>query len=90
MQILAENADILLTPATPTPALPDLTNTGNTSFQGPWTSCGLPAISIPSGIAQSGLPLGLQLIAAPYREQRLLAAAQWCEQTLNLNLSPPI
>ena len=90
MQILAESSDILLTPATPTPALPDLTNTGNTSFQGPWTSCGLPAISIPSGIAQSGLPLGLQLIAAPYREQRLLAAAQWCEQTLNLNLSPPI
>ena len=87
---LAENADLLLTPTTPTPAQPDLTNTGSTIFQGPWTSCGLPAITIPSGLAQSGLPLGLQLIAAPYREQRLLAAARWCEQTLDVHLNPPV
>ena len=37
MQVLAESADVLLTPTTPTPALADLTNTGNTQFQGPWT-----------------------------------------------------
>ena len=38
MEQVAEKADVLLTPSTPTPALPDLTNTGNTIFQGPWTS----------------------------------------------------
>ena len=90
MQVLAEEADVLLTPSTPTPALPDLTNTGNTIFQGPWTSCGLPAITIPSGLAASGLPLGVQLVSAPFQEARLLAAAGWCEAVLDVHLTPPV
>ena len=90
MKLLAERADVLLTPSTPTPALADLTNTGNTIFQGPWTSCGLPAITVPSGLADSGLPLGIQLIAAPFREDRLLAAARWCESSLGVSLSPTL
>lgn len=90
MRALAESADILLTPTTPTPALADLTNTGNTMFQGPWTSCGLPTITIPSGLAESGLPLGLQIIAAPFREERLLSAARWCERALDVHLAPPV
>ncbi|MFQ6029048.1 MAG: amidase [Dehalococcoidia bacterium] len=90
MQLLSRPADILLTPSTPTPALADLTNTGNTMFQGPWTSCGLPAITVPSGIAASGLPLGIQLVAAPFAEERLLAAAGWCESVLGVELAPPL
>ena len=90
MELLAEKADVLLTPSTPTPALADLTNTGNTIFQGPWTSCGLPAITVPSGLADSGLPLGIQLIAGPFQEPRLLAAAGWCEAALDVHLSPPV
>ena len=90
MHLLAEQADVLVTPSTPTPALADLTNTGNTMFQGPWTSSGLPTITIPSGLAESGLPMGLQIIAAPFREERLLAAARWCEKVLDVHLSPPV
>jgi aspartyl-tRNA(Asn)/glutamyl-tRNA(Gln) amidotransferase subunit A len=90
MQLLAGQVDILLTPSTPTPALADLTNTGNTIFQGPWTSCGLPAITIPTGLAASGLPLGIQLAAAPFAETTLLAAARWCEQVLDVRLAPPV
>ncbi len=90
MQVLAEGADVLITPTTPTPSLADLTNTGNTTFQGPWTSCGLPTITIPTGLAESGLPMGLQIIAAPFREERLLAAARWCERVLDVHLSPPV
>lgn len=87
---LAGKVDALLTPATPTPALPDRTNTGNTMFQGPWTSAGLPAIAIPSGLAASGLPLGLQLVGADFAEARLLAAAAWCERALAVELTPPL
>ena len=90
MEIVAEKADVLLTPSTPSPALADLTNTGNTIFQGPWTSCGLPAITVPSGLAASGLPFGIQLIDSPFQETRLLAAASWCESVLDVHLSPPI
>jgi len=90
MRLLAEQADILLSPSTPQPAQADVTNTGSRLFQGPWTSCGLPTITLPSGLAESGLPLGIQL-AGPYLgEARLLTAARWCEQTLNIRLSPPV
>ena len=90
MDVLSERADVLLTPSTPTPALANVTNTGNPMFQGPWTSCGLPAISIPSGLAASGLPLGIQLAAAPFADARLLAAARWCEEALDVRLWPPL
>ena len=86
----AAKVDVLLTPSTPTPALPDLTNTGNSMFQGPWTSCGVPAISIPSGLAASGMPLGIQLASSHFEESRLLSAARWCESVLDVTLSPPV
>ncbi len=90
MRRLANRPGVLLTPTTPQPAQPDRTNTGNTMFQGPWTSCGLPTITLPSGLAESGLPLGVQL-AGPYLgEGDLLAAAAWCERVLDVHLSPPL
>ena len=83
------DVDVLITPATPSSAPRDLTTTGNTLFQGAWTSCGLPAITIPTGLHSSGLPLGIQLAAAPFADGRLLAAARWCETTLGVTLVPP-
>ena len=90
MRKLAERVDILLTPSTPTPPLPDLTNTGNTMYQGPWTSCGLPAITLPSGLSATGVPLGLQLVGPYLGEAGLLAAARWCEEALAVRLTPPV
>ena len=90
MQQLSARCDVLLTPATPEPPQADRTNTGNPAFQGPWTSCGLPAIALPSGLAESGLPLGMQMVASPFAEARLLAAARWCESVMGVDLKPPV
>ena len=90
MQQLSARCDVLLTPATPAPSQADRTNTGDPAFQGPWTSCGLPAIAIPSGLAESGLPLSIQMVASPFAESRLLAAAAWCEEVLEVDLVPPV
>jgi len=79
----------LMTPSTPTPALADLTNTGDTLFQGPWTACGLPTITLPTGLAASGLPLGIQLATDSFDESGLLRHAHWCERQLNTRLLPP-
>lgn len=42
--------------------------------------CGLPAISVPNGTDANGLPIGIQLIAAPFKEAELFA---FSEQIMN-------
>ncbi len=85
-----QNLDVLLTPATPAPAPRDLTTTGDASFQAPWTYAGVPAIALPSGLSQAGMPMGIQLIAPMLEEECLLRAARWCEATLDVTLKPPV
>ena len=86
---MVKRVDLVLTPAVPEPAPRDLTTTGDPVFQSPWTSCGLPTIALPSGLSESGLPLGIQLGGLPFEEGKLLAAARWCETSLGVSLSPP-
>ncbi len=81
--------DVILTPTTSSPAPADLSTTGNPWFQAPWTTGGFPSITLPSGLSESGLPMGLQLAAAPFADETLLAAAHWFEQVLDVNLVPP-
>ena len=89
MEAAVERFDALLTPSTPAPAPRDLSTTGPPIFQTPWTTCGFPAISIPSGLSRSGLPFGIQLASAPFAEGALLSTARWCEQVLDVSLTPP-
>ena len=49
MTAVANRVDALLTPSTHTPAPRDLTTTGDPIFQSPWTSAGMPTVTIPSG-----------------------------------------
>jgi len=86
---MVKRVDVVLMPATPAPAPPGLDSTGDPVFQQPWTSSGLPSIVLPTGVAESGLPLAVQLAGLPYQEGALLGAAQWCESALGVELSPP-
>lgn len=54
------------------------------------TITGCPAISIPCGFTEDGLPVGLQIIGPPHGEAKLLEAAAWFEQVLSCALSEPI
>ena len=72
-------ADALLMLTVPGPAPADLTATGDPSYLSPWTTAGFPSVSIPTGLSADGLPLAVQLIAQPAREDVLLALAAQLE-----------
>jgi amidase len=49
-----------------------------------------PALSLPCGFTASGLPVGLQMVAAPRGEAQLLAGAKVLEDILDLRGTTPI
>jgi aspartyl-tRNA(Asn)/glutamyl-tRNA(Gln) amidotransferase subunit A len=80
--------DALLLPVAPTPAPRGLESTGDPSLCVPGSLAGLPSISIPSGLAENGLPLSVQLLAAAFSEDRLLSIARWCAARLGFDGAP--
>ena len=43
---------------------------------------GWPSITVPLELNGEGLPLGIQLVGAPFAEQSLFATARWFERQL--------
>lgn len=81
--------DLALTPGTPAPAPRNTSTTGDASFQAPWTCAGLPAVALPSGVNQWGIPLGIQLIGHRWGDSALLSQARWCESVIGFAGHPP-
>jgi len=77
-----EGFDAIVTPPTTGEAPASLDQTGNPAFCSIWSLCGVPAVTIPAGLGPRGLPLGLQIVGAHGQDERLLAAALWCEEQL--------
>ena len=75
-------------PTAPAPAPEGLGSTGDASLCAPWSFAGVPAVSLPSGLAPSGLRLAIQLVQAAGAEARLLSVAAWCERQLAFTRSP--
>ena len=91
MRALFEEVDVLIAPATPCVApksgqktfvldgkeLPVRPNLG--VFTQPISFIGLPVVSVPVWLEGSLLPIGVQVIAAPWREDVALKVAAWLE-----------
>ena len=74
-----QGLDLLLSvPATGTAPV-GLGWTGDASMNLPWTHSGLPAVTLPAGSAENGLPLGVQLGGPFGRDETLLAWAERLE-----------
>ena len=63
---------------------PEEVRAAATRFTRGMNALGLPAISIPCGFSRSGLPIGLQIIAAARQEDLLLRAAAAMEDAMAL------
>src|SRR5699024_12713785 len=87
--------DIIIGPTTPTPAfklgeqVEPLTMYMNDMLTVPANLAGLPALSIPSGYTEAGLPLGLQLIGKHFDESLFYRVAYKFEQATNHHKKHP-
>lgn len=89
-----ESVDAILTPTTPSPAfeLGAVSDPVEMYLQDIFTvtvnMAGLPGISVPAGMSESGLPLGLQLIGKAFGEADLLNTAYALEETAGFTAKP--
>ncbi len=56
--------------------------TGDPIFCTLWTLAGLPCVTLPLLVGETGLPIGVQLVGPAYKDDRLLRTARWCQNTL--------
>jgi len=81
--------DLLITPTQAEPAPPIATETGFTSkeavmrqffglrgHRSPFNLSGVPALAVPCGFSENGLPLSMQLVAKPFSENLLFSVGQ--------------
>lgn len=98
---LFRQIDILVTPTSPfasyriedTPAEP-VRDSGDrmmslVRFTGPFNATGQPAITVPCGLTDDGLPIGIQLAGRPFAEPLLLQVAHVLERELVGRLPRP-
>ena len=88
-----QEVDVLATPTAPSPAfrIGERENDPMKMYLGdvytvPANLAGLPGISLPCGFTAKGLPVGLQLLSAPFTEALLLRAAYAYEQAHDWHL----
>jgi aspartyl-tRNA(Asn)/glutamyl-tRNA(Gln) amidotransferase subunit A len=80
--------DAAILPAAPTAAPKGLESTGSPVFCVPWSISGFPAMTLPSGLDERGLPLALLIGSGPMDEEKLFAVAAGCERILSFASSP--
>jgi Asp-tRNA(Asn)/Glu-tRNA(Gln) amidotransferase A subunit family amidase len=79
---LDHNIDLWISPSTIGPAPKGLENTGDPIMNLPWTQAGLPAINLPVGKNEHGLPMGLQVVGNWYKDESLLFWAKDLEKAV--------
>ncbi|MGN6749045.1 MAG: amidase [Xanthobacteraceae bacterium] len=72
-----EGLDVLLAPCVPGEAPKGLASTGDPSMQAMWTALHTPTMTLPTHRGPNNLPVGIQLVAQRYDDDRLFACARW-------------
>jgi len=90
-----ERCDVILTPTCPFEAFAigdkaddPIAMYLNDVLTVPASLAGLPGISVPAGLSNNGLPLGLQLITRPFDEETMFRAAEALERAAGFEAAP--
>jgi Asp-tRNA(Asn)/Glu-tRNA(Gln) amidotransferase A subunit family amidase len=79
---LAAKFDAILVPSAVGEAPQGLTSTGDATFNRPWTTIGVPCVTLPNTTGRNGLPVGIQLVTPFGTDEKLLSVAVWAEGAL--------
>jgi amidase len=85
-----QNYDVIICPVVATPAMRHGETSDNVtafSYSMTYNLTGYPAVVVRAGTSPEGLPIGVQVIAQPWREDVALAVAQYIESQLPF---PPV
>jgi len=83
-QAMTDNdIDLWISPPTIGPAPKGLDSTGDPVMNLPWTQIGLPAINLPAGKNDDGLPMGFQVVGKWNSDESLLAWAGDLEKVVS-------
>ena len=80
--------DAWVMPATKTTAPARLDTTGDPRANIPWSYAGVPAITLPAGVAKDNMPVGLQLASPAGTDDFLLSIAGWCQERIAFGDGP--
>jgi mandelamide amidase len=98
-----DKLDALILPTTPLPAAKigddvetelngEMVNTFLTFIRNcdPISVAGYPAITVPAGYSKSGLPIGMQIVANPWEDDKLVSMAYAFEQATKVRKAPKL
>ena len=90
-----ETVDVILTPTTPSAAFgfgeksdDPIAMYLNDVLTVPASLAGLPGVSVPAGLSEDGLPLGLQVLGKPFDEETVLRVADVLEEAASFDTRP--
>lgn len=91
-----ENVDVMITPTTPSPAFvrgEKLDDPVEMYLSDIYTVsvnlAGIPGISIPCGFSSDNLPIGMQILAPPFKEENLLKASHFYQTATDFHARMP-
>lgn len=77
-----EEFDVILTPAAQLPARPHNDDPGHIAYTLTYSLVGYPAVVVRCGTSEDGMPIGVQVVARPWRDDVALAVAAYLEKEL--------
>lgn len=95
MLAFMKDVDVILCPVHPTPAVRHGATTSREFGMGDYYSSafnltGWPAAAVRAGTSPEGLPIAVQVVGQPWREDVVLAVSQWIEKDLGGWKRPPL
>jgi amidase len=90
MSQFMRDVDLILTPTAERPAARFGSSGGGIPYTVPYSLTGQPAVSVPAGLSDEGLPIGVQVVAARWRDDLAVAAAAVIEAASGGWCDPPL